>query len=57
MPFYWRKSTKVGPFRLTGSKSGLSVSAGTKNYRKSASTSGRKTTTWRLFGWTKRKGG
>jgi hypothetical protein len=57
MPFYWRKSKKIGPFNLTGSKSGLTLSAGSKNLRQSASTSGRRSTTWRFFGWMKRKSG
>lgn len=33
MGMRFRKSTKIGPFRLTASKSGLSVSAGVKGFR------------------------
>jgi hypothetical protein len=31
--FYFRKSKKIGPFRMTASKSGLSFSAGVKGFR------------------------
>jgi hypothetical protein len=51
----FRKTIKAGPLRLTASKSGLSASAGGKHYRRTASTSGRTTSTWRLGGWMKRK--
>lgn len=53
--FYFRKSKKIGPFNLTASKSGLTMSGGTKGVRQSVSTSGRKTSSFNLFGWTKRK--
>lgn len=33
MGFRFRKSTKVGPFRITASKSGISYSVGRKGYR------------------------
>lgn len=33
MPFYMRKSVKVGPFRFNLSKSGVGVSAGVKGFR------------------------
>ena len=55
MGWYYRKTSKLGPLRLTASKSGLSVSSGSKHYRQSVSTAGRRTSTWRLFGWFRRK--
>jgi len=61
MAWYWRRSTKLGPFRLTASKGGLSVSAGNRARRETVSTSGRRTTTWRIPGtgisWRKSKKG
>ena len=54
MPWYYRKTSKLGPFRITASKSGLSASAGNRQHRQTVSTSGRRTSTWRLFGWMKR---
>jgi Protein of unknown function (DUF4236) len=51
----FRKTIRAGPIRLTASKSGLTASAGNKHYRQTTSTSGRRTTTFRLFGWMKRK--
>lgn len=33
MPFYFRKSKKFGPFRITASKSGISASVGVKGAR------------------------
>lgn len=55
MGWYYRGSKKLGPFRFTTSKSGVTVSSGNRHYRQSVSTSGRRTTTFRLFGWMKRK--
>ncbi|WP_192822744.1 DUF4236 domain-containing protein [Rufibacter sp. LB8] len=40
MGFYFRKSAKVGPFRLNFSKSGIGVSAGVKGARVSMGPSG-----------------
>ena len=51
---YFRKTSKFGPLRITSSRSGLSFSAGNKHYRSTVSTSGRRTTTVRIGGWTKR---
>jgi hypothetical protein len=59
MAWYFRTSRKLGPVRLTASKSGLSVSAGGKGVRQTVSTRGRRTTTWSLPGtgifWRKSK--
>lgn len=52
---FFRKSIKAGPLRLTASRSGLSRSAGGRHYRRTVSTSGRSSTTWRLGGWMKRR--
>ena len=45
MGFRFRKSKKIGPFRVTASKSGLSVSAGVKGARVRVNSSGRVTKT------------
>lgn len=45
MGWNFRKSKKVGPFRMTVSKSGVSASAGVKGFRVTKSTSGRTTKT------------
>ena len=50
MPFTWRRSTTLGPFRLTASKRGYSLSAGNRVYRQTVNSRGRRTTTWRLPG-------
>ena len=42
MGLYWRKSVKLGPLRLTGSRRGLSASAGPRGAKVGASTSGRR---------------
>ena len=52
--FSFRASKKFGPFRFTASRSGFSMSAGGRNYRRTVSTTGRRTTTVRLGGWAKR---
>jgi hypothetical protein len=58
--FYFRKSKKLGPLRVTASKRGLSVSGGAGGLRTSKSTTGRRTTTVRAPGtgafWRKSKG-
>jgi hypothetical protein len=41
MSFRYRKSTKIGPFRLTAGKNGLSVSAGVKGARVSLASDGK----------------
>lgn len=45
MGFRFRKSWKIGPFRATLSKSGISYSVGVKGYRVTKTTSGRVRTT------------
>lgn len=50
MPWYYRRSSKLGPFRITQSKSGLSFSTGNRFFRRTVSTSGRRTSTFRLPG-------
>jgi hypothetical protein len=52
--FSLRASKKFGPFRFTASRSGFSMSAGGRNYRRTVSTTGRRTTTVRFGGWTRR---
>ena len=42
MPFYIRKSIKLGPFRLNFSKSGVGVSTGIKGARIGMNAKGRK---------------
>jgi hypothetical protein len=56
MGFMFRKTKKIGPLRVTGSKSGLSVSGGGKRLRVGGSTSGRKRASANLGGglrWTR----
>ena len=36
--FSFRKSAKFGPFRFTASRSGFSMSSGSRNYRRTVST-------------------
>ena len=56
MGFGFRKSKKVGPFRFTLSKRGVSTSSGAGPVRVSRSSTGRRTTSVRLpFGLTWRK--
>lgn len=50
MGFGFRKSTRLGPLRLTASKRGLSVSSGLGPVRVSRSSRGRRRTTVRLPG-------
>jgi hypothetical protein len=50
MGFGFRRSKKIGPFRIGVSKSGLSASAGTKRVRVSRSTTGRGGTSINLGG-------
>lgn len=50
MSFQFRRSKRIGPFRVTASKRGLSASVGRKGVRASRSTTGRRTTTVRLPG-------
>ena len=45
MGFRFRKSKKIGPFRITMSKSGISYSAGVKGFRVTKTASGRVRTT------------
>jgi hypothetical protein len=58
--FYFRKSKKVGPLRVTASKRGVSISGGAGGLRASTSSTGRRTTTVRALGtgafWRKSKG-
>jgi hypothetical protein len=48
MPFSWRKSKSVGPFRLTASKRGLGTSIGIGRLRASRSAKGRRSWSLRL---------
>ena len=50
MSWNWRRSTKLGPFRLTASKSGTSVSPGNAVHRVTRNSRGRTTSTWRIPG-------
>ena len=50
MGFTYRKSKKVGPFRFTVSKSGISTSVGGKGYRVTRKTNGRIQTTTSIPG-------
>lgn len=45
MGFCFRKSVKIGPFRLNASKSGIGVSAGVKGFRVTKTATGRTRTT------------
>ena len=45
MGFSYRKSKKIGPFRVTASKSGISASVGMKGYRVTRKANGRIQTT------------
>jgi hypothetical protein len=58
--FYFRRSKKLGPLRVTASKRGLSVSGGAGGARASKSSTGRRTTSVRLPGtgafWRRSKG-
>ena len=51
----FRKSINAWPFRFTASKSGITTSVGNKHYRRTASSSGRTSTTTRLAAWTRRR--
>lgn len=50
MSWQFRRSRKVGPLRITASKRGLSASFGAGGARTSRSTTGRRTTSFRLPG-------
>ena len=50
MAWYWRRSKKLGPIRLTVSKSGTGVSAGNSVHRVTRNSHGRTTSTWRIPG-------
>lgn len=50
MALFFRRSTRIGPFRVTASKRGLSASTGLGPFRVSRSTTGRRTTTARIPG-------
>ena len=50
MGFYYRKSVRLGPFRVNVSKSGIGYSVGTKGFRTGKSASGRRYTALSLPG-------
>jgi hypothetical protein len=50
-----RKSKKLGPFRITGSGSGISTSVGGRGFRLGRTARGRKSATFRIGGWMRRK--
>jgi hypothetical protein len=50
MAWYWRRSKKLGPFRITASRRGMSVSAGNAVHRKTVNTRRQSTSTWRIPG-------
>lgn len=50
MGFYYRKSVKLGPFRVNLSKSGVGYSVGGRGFRTGVSGSGRKYTSFSLPG-------
>lgn len=50
MGFSYRKSKKIGPFRVTASKSGISTSVGMKGYRVTRKANGRIQTTTSIPG-------
>ena len=50
MGFNYRKSKKIGPFRVTVSKSGVSTSIGSKYYRVTRKANGKIQTTTRIPG-------
>lgn len=50
MGFFYRKSVKMGPFRVNVSKSGLGYSVGGRGFRVGRSGSGRKYTTFSVPG-------
>jgi hypothetical protein len=48
MGLFWRRSKKVGPFRLTATKRGLGISSGAGPLRVSRSARGRRSWSIRL---------
>lgn len=50
MGFFYRKSVKLGPFRVNLSKSGIGASVGTRSIRTGVSARGRRYTTFSIPG-------
>lgn len=50
MGFYYRKSARIGPFRVNVSKSGIGYSIGTRGFRTGISARGRRYTTFSVPG-------
>ncbi len=50
MGFYYRKSVRVGPFRINLSKSGVGLSTGVPGFRTGVSSRGRRYSTFSLPG-------
>lgn len=50
MGFIFRRSVKMGPFRINFSKSGIGVSAGVPGFRVTQSSTGRRYTTFNVPG-------
>jgi len=50
MGFYYRKSVRIGPFRINASKSGIGYSVGSPGFRTGVSSKGKRYTTFSLPG-------